>query len=218
MANLKYNCNPKIKQSVEDLEKFQIKMPVETGLSRDCFRKREMEGPGMYQLSSHTETECFQEYPGYLTSGNSRPIPGVIDVESEFRGLNYRNTRCHTTENDPISVFRKMKSTKVDDCNPQMRTEYTKNQRSCNNISFITQNRFEYLTKPLTVQSNSYIGENTRLKVKNLEREKQQKFNRNPILPNPCNCGKLSESHFSSECSYLKDKNSNFITDFFMKK
>jgi hypothetical protein len=220
MANLQENCNPKIKKSVKDLEKFQIKMPEQAGLTHECYRTNELTRPGEYQLTTHNMPECFNEKPGYFVDGYA-PSSMYIDIESEFRGLNYRNTRCHTMENDPIHVFRNMKNKKTEamiDCDPQMNTVYTKRKRTCNNVSLISQNRFDYLSKPLAIQSNTYIGDNSRLMARDLEQKKQEKLDRNPKLPTKCYCGKLPESHFSNDCMYLNDPSNGLITEFFMKK
>ena len=156
--------NPKISESTNDMEKF-LTMPKETNLLQDCFSK-ESTGAGLYQLNTPIEEECFQEQTGFITRGNTRFVPSLIDIESEIRGLNYKNSKCHELKDDPLNKFRTMVPIDIVKCKPMLKTVYTKNQRACDNISLIQQNRFEYLNRPLVVQSNDFIGSNTRLEVR----------------------------------------------------
>lgn len=163
--------NPKISQGLTDLENFNLRMPLEASLDSDeataFLRTRESLMPGLYHLGDKVyENSCFQQFPGYIASGDYGVSPNRIDIESEFRGLNYRNSKAHDLSKDPLVKFRKMETRTLENCKTALVPEYTKERRACSNISSIQQNRFDYPLFPLEVQGNDYIGENTRLQAR----------------------------------------------------
>ena len=206
--------NPKLKTCINDIEKFQLRMPVETNMSQDGYFLKEKTGPGLYQLHTHTISECNQEAPGFINSGIANPTSNLVNLESQFRGLSNINTRCPDMKIDPLVTFKKEKNVFSAKCTDELKNIYTKEKKGCSSVTMYQQNRFDYLSEPMLVQQNSYIGTNTRLQ----SRDAVKPVNRNQHLPNPCNCGRITESHFSSDCSYLKDRGNNFITNYFLKK
>jgi hypothetical protein len=171
--------NPKLSKHIDETCKFSIKMPEQASLDSDktteLLRNYESVGPGIYRLNQRTYAEyCFQEFPGYISNSNYGPLSKSIDIESEFYGLNYPNTKCgFDPKIDPVEKFKKSqiqffknysdKKSHKKDCKETLIPIYTKNQKYCDNINTIQQNRFDYQLVPLEIQSNSYIGENTRL-------------------------------------------------------
>jgi hypothetical protein len=114
-----------------------------------------------------------------------------IDIESDLRNQNRILTRCPDSRFDPTKLdnckdcekcnqglpcgCQHCRQTKYEnelkDCtNSNLVPEYTRINKPCNIFSGITINRFNPLIEDLQdtnkIQSNSYIGTNTRLQVK----------------------------------------------------
>ena len=197
----------KIAKNTTDLNKFTIALPVEANLISDCSEKQSTL-PGIYKLSDRTFFKpCYQEFPGYNIDASYGPNLKQIDIDSEFRGLNYLNSKCPDPKTDPIVKFRKSKSVKTfsGECDSWFVPEYTKNHKSCESINVIQQNRFEFPLYEMKVQSNSYIGENTRLLQKDLEVKKEQSEPKKVMMGYTENCGQLfGGSVYSQDCSNFK--------------
>lgn len=129
-------------------------------------------------------------------------IPSTdIDVESELRNQTRHLSRCPEARFDPTKLenckdceqcnnglpcgCNHCKQTKHDnklkDCvSPFLVPNYTRVNKSCNIFSGITINRFHPLCDDLqnlnTIQSNSYIGTNTRLQVKDAFKQNRQQL------------------------------------------
>lgn len=193
--------NPKIASSFSDTLKFQIKTPESASLKSDhCkvdYRLKETLGPGNYKLSEKRPPNCIQGFPGYNTS-NSGPVKSLVDLESEFRGLNYLNSKCPEFNANPL-LYKRDKSI-LFECKPQLVPESTKNSKSCQNISEIDYNRYEMPLKNFNIQGNSYIGQNTRTFVK----DNTPKKTHVSIVKDTCNC--YSGSH-TLGCNFFHLKN-----------
>jgi hypothetical protein len=108
-----------------------------------------------------------------------RSIPmGSIDIESELRGQTRFNSKCAIHKFNPETA--KPVEVEIKECVDQsLVPEYTRTNRPCNVLSGITINRFHPLCEDLQqlnkIHSNTYIGTNTRLQIKDAFKERQQK-------------------------------------------
>lgn len=93
-----------------------------------------------------------------------------IDIESDLRGQTRYLSKCIDDKYNPSTA--KPIDYKINECNSDLRLapEYTRTNRSCNILSGITINRFHPLCEDLQqtskIASNSIIGKNTRLQIK----------------------------------------------------
>lgn len=201
--------NPKLKDSFNQINQFNnksISIPEQTSLDSDnCYkdmRNYTSTGIGKYNLSSRTYLNSCNTSPGINVNSQYGVNAAQVDIESEFRGLNYINTKCYDPETDPMTKFNKEKKRNVvnvsKECDKKLITEYTKNNRVCDNISLIQQNRFDYQLYPLEIQCNNYIGANTRL----LERDSVRKVP-DIKLTNTKFCGNILGSTDKSDCAFF---------------
>jgi len=164
----------KVKNSCKDLEQFQLTEPSFSRLGYDsnCLdeRNKESTGPGMYRMNVITPSPLNQPMScqGYNTT-NSGSAASNVDIESSFRGLGILNSKCATNKNDPVEIFRKM----VDNNKPnfqeiehQLCPVQSKTFKSAASITSMTSDRFDFPIRDMVIQPNSYIGQNTRLAMK----------------------------------------------------
>jgi hypothetical protein len=159
--------------------------------------------PGIYTLQSfHKESE-FQSFPGYLASGTG--VPGRdVDIESDLKDI-YPVSKCKTynlCKCDPCIPGCKCGckcdvNNVVKESTSQFNPEFTRVNKGCNESSVYQPNRLEALCVNVQredrIQSNSYIGRDTRFEMKDLAK---------PILKKPCNCPKKSGPHIFIDCVY----------------
>ena len=106
-----------------------------------------------------------------------RSVPQAsIDIESELRGHSYQVSKCPTHKFNP-ELANKV-DFKINECkNNGIVPEYTRLNRSCGVLSGISINRFHPLCEDVQqikkIHSNSYIGTNTRLQVKDAFKQKK---------------------------------------------
>jgi hypothetical protein len=99
-----------------------------------------------------------------------RSIPtDSVDIESDLRGQTRVISKCPSRQWNPDMA--KPFSSKLKDCvDKKLVPEYTRLNKPCNIFSGISINRFDPLYEDLQdfgkMQSNTYIGVNTRLQVK----------------------------------------------------
>ena len=123
-----------------------------------------------------------------------------VDIENEITNRNRHLSRCPESRFDPTKLDNCQKceqcnhglpcgcshckqtkfENKIKDCeNSNLVPQYTRVNKSCNIFSGITINRFHPLCEDLQnsnkIQSNSYIGSNTRLQVKDAFKKTQTK-------------------------------------------
>jgi hypothetical protein len=94
-----------------------------------------------------------------------------IDIESELRGQTQILSKC------PKPSTAKPYETKLKDCvDKKLVPEYTRLNKPCNIFAGISINRFDPLYDDIQnfqrIQSNTYIGANTRLQVKDAFQKK----------------------------------------------
>ena len=112
-----------------------------------------------------------------------KSIPAkAVDIENDLRNQTRLLSRCPSSRFDPSKVTNDNKFTsKLENCkNNDLVPEYTRVNKPCNIFSGISINRFHPLCEDLQdvnkIQSNSYIGTNTRLQVKDaFTQAKQEK-------------------------------------------
>lgn len=202
-----------------------------------CAYKKDVQesvSPGLYNLNGRTHYDsCFMNHSGYLESNENRGVlASNIDKESELRSLNYKNSRCPEARYNPMKNCKNCEkcnagipcgcnhckkdphSYKKKDCKSQIIPEYTRESKACNDITSMNINRFEPLCidvqKKSRIQSNAYIGQQTRNNMKDLTR-----YMRNQ-LPEPefekyCDCGKVIGIHTTLSCLYEKDKKNHKV-------
>ena len=191
---------------------------------------KESKAPGLYKLNDRTHYDsCYMQFPGYLAHDeNSGILDSAVDAESELRRLNYKNSKCPSERYTPLKNCKECKScysgipcdclhckkdphnfTKVD-CVQQLIPEFTRERKPCNDITSININRFEPLCldlqKKAKIQSNQYIGQQTRYDMKDLTRRTRKTTLEEGSLPesskNKCICKKISGAHLPLECLY----------------
>lgn len=143
-------------------------------------------------LSEH-KSKCDVNSTPFMHS-NSKNIPSdYIDIENDLRNRNRSLSRCPGSRFDPTKLDNCKSCDKCNEglpcecihckdtknqnklidsaaCDKGLIPQYTRMNKPCNIFSGISINRFNVLCEDLQdtskIQSNSYIGSNTRLQVK----------------------------------------------------
>lgn len=172
----------------------------------DCnIDKKNQESTGPYNWVTDNLNElnsCYVKQSPFMHN-NFQSIPSnLVDAESELRNQTRHLSRCPEEKFDPTKLnnckncskcnqglpcsCKHCKETqyqnKLKDCiSPFLVPDYTRTNKSCNIFSGITINRFNPLFTNSqdfnTIQSNSYIGTNTRLDIKDAFKAKFDKKN-----------------------------------------
>lgn len=167
--------------------------------------KKNQESTGPYKWISDSVNEsknnCYVNQSPFMHN-NFQSIPmELVDTESDLRNQTRNLSRCPETRFDPTKLNNCKNCTKCNeglpceckhcrqtkyenklkDCiSPFLVPDYTRVNKSCNIFSGITINRFAPLYEDLQdtnkIQSNSYIGSNTRLLVKDAFKQYNDKF------------------------------------------
>lgn len=219
-------------EKTKEIPSHGITEPKFTKLGYDgCAYKldvMESMAPGMYHLNDRTHYDsCFMQFPGYLAHNEDVGIlPSAVDTESELRRLNYVNSKCPEARYNPMKNCKACEKCnsgipcgcqhcKKDphnytkrDCVPQLVPEFTRDRKPCNDLTSLNINRFEPLCLDLQrsnrIQSNDYIGQQTRYNMKDLTRQMRKKLPK-PEFKDHCDCGKVVGIHSSLKCLYEKD-------------
>lgn len=157
--------------------------------------KKDQESSGPYQYITaplyESPDDCFENQSPYMHNQFYSIPSNKIDVESDLRNQTRILSRCPETRFDPTKLENCKKcencnqglpcsckhchdtryENELKDCKTKgLIPAYTRVNKSCNIFSGITINRFNPLCHDLQdvnkIQSNSYIGFNTRLFVK----------------------------------------------------
>jgi hypothetical protein len=143
----------------------------------DCnLTKKDQESTGAFKWI----TDSVYENPNNCNINASpfmhnqfKNIPAAaVDIENDLRNQTRVLSRCPSSRFDPSKVVNNNKFTsKLEDCKSQaLVPEYTRINKPCNIFSGVSINRFHPLCEDLQdvnkIQSNSYIGTNTRLQIK----------------------------------------------------
>src|SRR4029079_6582730 len=145
--------------------------------------------PGLYKLKDRTfEDSCHMVHPGY-NNRQSGIIAQSVDVESEIKGLNYLNSKCPSKRYNPLKNCKTCQKCnlgipcgcahcneglhyKRPECDEQLLPIQTKTFKPCGNIAAKYIDRFENLCfnvqDPSRIHSNQYIGDNTRLRTRDM--------------------------------------------------
>jgi hypothetical protein len=138
--------------------------------------KKDQESTGAFKWITDSVYEnkdsCYVNSSPFMHN-QFRNIPASsIDVENDLRNQTRLLSKCPSSRFDPNKVTNDNKFTsKLEDCKSNnLVPEYTRINKPCNIFSGISINRFHPLCEDLQdvnkIQSNSYIGTNTRLQVK----------------------------------------------------
>lgn len=153
-------------------------------------------------IVSENNDSCFLNASPFMHN-QFRSIPrGVVDIESELRGQTRILSNCPSLKYNPHN--QEAIDFKVSECTDKgLIPEYTRVNKPCNIFAGITINRFHPLCDDLqnlnNIHSNKYIGNNTRLQVKDAYSIKHTKSNPPFIkdLKTPCFAG-------NQACAFLK--------------
>jgi hypothetical protein len=119
---------------------------------------------------------CFMYQASPFMHNNFKSIPSeTVDVESELRNQTRGLSKCPDHKYNPQTA--KKLNFKWKECGDiGLVPEYTRIDKPCNLFSGITINRFHPLCDDLqnlnNIHSNTYIGSNTRLQVKDTYKDK----------------------------------------------
>lgn len=146
--------------------------------------KKEQESTGPFRWI----TDSIYENPEKCNINSSpfmhnqfKSVPSAaVEIENDLRNQTRVLSRCPSARFDPSKVVNDNKFTsKLEDCKSQtLVPEYTRINKPCNIFSGISINRFHPLCEDLQdtnkIQSNSYIGTNTRLQVKDAFKQNRE--------------------------------------------
>jgi hypothetical protein len=139
-------------------------------------KKKEQESTGPFNWITDPIYEikeaCHVDASPFMQNEFNSIPPKFVDIENDLRNQTRRLSRCPSSRFDPTKVVNdnkfssKLTKCKTDALNPQ----YTRINKPCNIFNGISINRFHPLCEDLQalnkIQSNDYIGMNTRLNVK----------------------------------------------------
>lgn len=167
----------------------------------DCnIQKKEQESTGPYQWITDNVNEsvnsCFVGQSPFMHNKFQSIPTNLVDTESDLRNQTRLLSRCPESRFDPTKLDNckecdkcneglpcgcahckdTRNNQKLKDCETDFLVpSYTRVKKPCNIFSGITINRFSPLCSDLqdlnTIQSNSYIGSNTRLAVRDAFRK-----------------------------------------------
>jgi len=109
-----------------------------------------------------------------------RSIPqNAIDIESELRGTNFKNSKCPDDKYNPEKPYKSKFNIELNECGKtDLVPEYTRINKPCNIFSGININRFHPLCEDLQdmgkIHDNNFIGMNTRLQIKDTYKAKKK--------------------------------------------
>lgn len=170
----------------------------------DCnLAKKEQESTGPYQYMMdpirESQSSCWQNQSPFMHAHFNSIPSSHVDIESELRNQTRHSSKCPSARYDPTKLdncrsckkcnsglpcdCKHCRETKFEnrlkDCSTGLIPSYTRTNRSCNVLSGVTINRFTPLCEDpqdmKKIQSNSYIGSNTRLEVKDAFKSSQEK-------------------------------------------
>ena len=152
-----------------------------------------------------SKESCFEATAPFMHNPFKSIPSDAVDIESELKGQTRNLSRCPENKFDPTKF--KPINVELKECKDKsLVPEYTRSNRSCNVLSGISINRFNPLCEDYTVnvQSNTYIGSNTRLLVKDTF-EAKRKSEREKLkldlkhLDKYCQVGKM-------QCAFIESK------------
>ncbi len=116
-----------------------------------------------YLKSRLVDQDCEMNFPGYIRqSGNAKA--STVDIESSLRRLDYPNSKC--AEKQQFKTFKNPPTVQFCPESRQLIPEYTRDLKPCNNANLSVPDRFEPLVFQVQsidkIQSNDYIGQNSR--------------------------------------------------------
>lgn len=155
-----------------------------------------------------SKESCFEASSPFMHNPFKSIPKDSVDIESELRGQTRNLSRCPEQKFDP-SKFKPITIPELKECKDnRLVPEYTRENRSCNVLSGISINRFNPLCEdpgnPLFfIPSNTYIGANTRLEIKDAYTQKRETEYRKTYdiqhLKDFCQVGKMN-------CAFVEPK------------
>jgi len=141
----------------------------------DCaINKKNAESAGPFQWLTdknvvESKESCFLGSSPFMHNPFKSIPTNSIDIESELRGQTRFLSKCIDDKYNPSQV--KPINYTVKECaDTKLVPEYTRMNKSCNIFAGININRFhplcEDLQQPSKISSNTIIGKNTRLEIK----------------------------------------------------
>lgn len=149
----------------------------------DCaLDKKAQESTGPFKYITDTnvvesQESCFEgSAPFQHNPFKSIPVNN-IDYESDLRGQTRNLSKCPIHKYNP-EINNQKANAPFNECKThQLVPEYTRTNKSCNILAGVTINRFHPLCEDIQsldkIQSNTFIGTNTRLLVKDSYKDKQ---------------------------------------------
>jgi hypothetical protein len=146
-----------------------------------ALEKRDQESTGTFKYA--TDVSILEPQQGcFIAAGpfQHNPYKSVpassVDIESDLRGQSWNLSRCPSSKYNPQNSL--PIANNISECKgKELVPEYTRIGKPCNVLSGITINRFHPLCDDLQdinkIPSNSVIGFNTRLGVKDAFAKKQ---------------------------------------------
>lgn len=125
-----------------------------------------------------SKQSCYQGTSPFMHNPFKSIPMNSVDIESNLRGQTFKTSKCpihkFNPHNNPYSTIGSV----LHDCKDNYLTpQYTRLNKSCNIFSGININRFTPLCEDHTdvnkIHSNTYIGENSRILVKDAFKRKQ---------------------------------------------
>ena len=135
-------------------------------------RNTESSGPGNYATDKQvieSKESCFQAASPFQHNPYHSVPMNSVDIESELRGQTRNLSNCPSQKYNPNQPY--PVDYVVNECaDDRLVPEYTRINKPCNVFAGITINRFHPLCEDLQdlnkIHSNTYVGANTRLHVK----------------------------------------------------
>lgn len=148
----------------------------------DCsLEKKNQESAGPFNWVTdksvvESQQSCFQATSPFAHNPFKSIPMSSVDIESDLRGQKLKSSRCPIHKYNPNN--QKPFENVLNNCTTNgLVPEYTRLNKSCNIFSGITINRFNPLCEDLTdinkIHSNNYIGENSRLIIKDAFKNKK---------------------------------------------
>ena len=130
---------------------------------------------------SESKDVCFESTSPFMQNPFKSIPSSVVDIESDLKGHKFDISKCPTHKYNPEQSEKI--DFKLNECKEnRLVPEYSRTKRPCNILSGVYIDRFQPFNEDYKniVHDNSYIGVNTRLKVKDTFKEKKSNEYKNP--------------------------------------
>lgn len=139
--------------------------------------KKEQENKSHFQwvvdtVFTEPQNACFNQYSPFSRNPPRAVLSNNVNIENDLRGQTRPLSRCPSVKFTPKLDTTEIKNeNNLKECQDKfLEPQYTRVKRPCNVLSGITINRFEPLCEDYQsinkISDNSFIGENTRITVR----------------------------------------------------